>query len=58
MKKNFLAFLRMFVFAALMPSLALSLVSCDPDNGVEDAVEDALVMTEDTTAMKEDTKHT
>ena len=42
MKKNFLAFLRMFVFAALMPSLALSLVSCDPDNGVEDAVEDAL----------------
>lgn len=31
MKKTFLAFTRMFVFAALMPALSLSLVGCTPE---------------------------
>ena len=39
MKKNLFALLRLFVFVALAPMLVLSLVSCDPDDGTEDAIE-------------------
>ena len=39
MKKNFLAFLRMFAFVALMPTLSLSLISCEKDGEIEDATQ-------------------
>ena len=32
-KRNFFALLRTFVFAAFVPAISLSLVSCDPENG-------------------------
>ena len=32
MKKSFFAFLRMFIFAALVPVLATGLVACEPEN--------------------------
>lgn len=36
MKKNLLVFLRTLLFAAMVPSLSLILVSCDPESGNED----------------------
>lgn len=35
MKRNILALLRTFVFAAFVPALAFSLVACEPENGDE-----------------------
>lgn len=35
MKRNLFALLRTFVFAALVPVMSLSLVSCEPENGDE-----------------------
>ena len=33
MRRNILALLRTFVFAAFVPALAFSLVSCEPEKG-------------------------
>lgn len=35
MKRNFFALLRTFLFAAFVPAMSLSLISCDPESGDE-----------------------
>lgn len=37
--KEIFALLRLFIFVTFVPMLSLSLVSCDPDAGAEDAIE-------------------